>query len=58
LTPAGWAPSGASFGGYAVYWLAGNHNKRFKAFVSHCGLFNLESFYGTTEEVWFPELRL
>lgn len=45
---------GASFGGYAVYWLAGNHNKRFKAFIAHCGLFNLESFYGTTEEVWFP----
>lgn len=45
---------GASFGGYAVYWLAGNHQKRFKAFISHCGLFNLESFYGTTEEVWFP----
>ena len=45
---------GASFGGYAVYWLAGNHNKRFKTFISHCGLFNLESFYGTTEEVWFP----
>lgn len=45
---------GASFGGYAVYWLAGNHNKRFKAFISHCGVFNLESFYGTTEEVWFP----
>lgn len=46
---------GASFGGYAVYWLAGNHNKRFKAFISHCGLFNLESFYGTTEEIWFPQ---
>lgn len=46
---------GASFGGYAVYWLAGNHQKRFKAFVAHCGLFNLESFYGTTEEVWFPD---
>jgi dipeptidyl aminopeptidase/acylaminoacyl peptidase len=45
---------GASFGGYAVYWLAGNHQKRFKAFIAHCGLFNLESFYGTTEEVWFP----
>ena len=45
---------GASFGGYAVYWLAGNHEKRFKTFISHCGLFNLESFYGTTEEVWFP----
>ncbi len=46
---------GASFGGYSVYWLAGKHNKRFKAFISHCGLFNLESFYGTTEEVWFPQ---
>lgn len=45
---------GASFGGYAVYWLAGNHQKRFKTFISHCGLYNLESFYGTTEEVWFP----
>lgn len=44
---------GASFGGYAVYWLAGNHNKRFKAFISHCGIFNLESFYGETEENWF-----
>jgi dipeptidyl aminopeptidase/acylaminoacyl peptidase len=45
---------GASFGGFAVYWLAGNHQKRFKTFISHCGMFNLESFYGTTEEVWFP----
>lgn len=44
---------GASYGGYSVYWLAGNHNKRFKAFLSHCGLFNLESWYGTTEELWF-----
>ncbi len=44
---------GASYGGYAVYWLAGHHNKRFKAFISHCGLFNLESWYGTTEELWF-----
>lgn len=46
---------GASFGGYAVYWLAGNHQKRFKTFIAHCGLFNLESFYGTTEEIWFPQ---
>jgi dipeptidyl aminopeptidase/acylaminoacyl peptidase len=44
---------GASFGGYSVYWLAGNHNKRFKTFISHCGLFNLESWYGTTEELFF-----
>ncbi|MFK8103249.1 MAG: prolyl oligopeptidase family serine peptidase [Saprospiraceae bacterium] len=44
---------GASYGGYSVYWLAGNHNKRFKTFISHCGLFNLESWYGTTEELFF-----
>lgn len=44
---------GASFGGYSVYWLAGNHEKRFSAFISHCGLFNLESWYGTTEELFF-----
>ena len=44
---------GASFGGYSVYWLAGNHEKRFKAFVSHAGMFNIESFYYETEEMWF-----
>ncbi len=44
---------GASFGGYSVYWLAGNHNKRFKAFIAHCGMFNMESWYGTTEEMYF-----
>lgn len=47
------AAAGASFGGYSVYWLAGNHNKRFKAFIAHCGVFNLESMYGATEETWF-----
>ena len=49
---------GASFGGYSVYWLAGNHNKRFKAFIAHCGVFNLESMYGATEELWFPDFDL
>ncbi|MGZ5243797.1 MAG: prolyl oligopeptidase family serine peptidase [Bacteroidia bacterium] len=44
---------GASFGGYSVYWLAGNHNGRFKAFISHCGMFNMESWYGSTEEMFF-----
>lgn len=44
---------GASYGGYSVYWLAGNHNNRFNAFISHCGLFNMESWYGTTEELFF-----
>jgi dipeptidyl aminopeptidase/acylaminoacyl peptidase len=44
---------GASYGGFSVYWLAGNHQKRFKAFVSHAGIFNLEQQYLETEEVWF-----
>ncbi len=44
---------GASYGGYSVYMLAGLHEKRFKTFISHCGLFNLESWYGTTEELFF-----
>lgn len=44
---------GASFGGFTVYWLAGNHEKRFKAFISHAGVFNLESMYGATEEMFF-----
>ncbi len=44
---------GASFGGYSVFWLAGNHQKRFKAFVAHCGMFNTLSWYGTTEELFF-----
>ncbi|NDV65114.1 S9 family peptidase [Bacteroides sp. 224] len=44
---------GASFGGYTVYWMAGNHNKRFKAFIAHDGLFNLEAQYLETEEMWF-----
>jgi dipeptidyl aminopeptidase/acylaminoacyl peptidase len=47
------AAVGASFGGYSVYWLAGNHQKRFKAFIAHCGVFNLESMFGATEELWF-----
>ena len=45
---------GASYGGYSAFYLAGNHNKRFKAFISHCGMFNLESFFGSTEETFFP----
>jgi dipeptidyl aminopeptidase/acylaminoacyl peptidase len=45
---------GASYGGFSVYWLAGNHNKRFKAFIAHCGMFNFESWYASTEEYWFP----
>lgn len=45
---------GASFGGYSVFFQAGNHNKRFKALIAHCGIYDLESFYGATEELWFP----
>jgi len=44
---------GASYGGFSVYWLAGNHNKRFKAFIAHDGMFNLEAQYLETEEMWF-----
>ena len=44
---------GASYGGFSVYYLAGHHNKRFKTFVSHCGIFNFEQMYLTTEEMWF-----
>ena len=44
---------GASFGGFSVYYLAGHHNKRFKAFIAHDGPFNLESMYTDTEEAWF-----
>lgn len=44
---------GASYGGYSVFMLAGIHQNRFKTFISHCGLFDLKSWYGTTEELWF-----
>ncbi len=45
---------GASFGGYMIDWILG-HTDRFKCLVSHDGMFNTESAYGTTEELWFPE---
>jgi len=44
---------GASYGGFSVYWLAGHHEKRFKAFIAHDGMFNLEQQYLETEELWF-----
>jgi len=46
--------TGASYGGFSVFWLAGNHNKRFKAFWAHAGIFNMEAKYLETEEMWFP----
>lgn len=49
---------GASYGGYSVFYLAGIHNNRFKTFISHCGVFNLQSMYGTTEEVFFTNFDL
>lgn len=44
---------GPSYGGYSVYYLAGHHQKRFKAFIAHCGMFNLESQFASTEEYFF-----
>ena len=49
---------GASFGGYTVYWMMGNHNKRFCTMIAHCGVFNLESMYGSTEELFFVDWDL
>jgi dipeptidyl aminopeptidase/acylaminoacyl peptidase len=49
---------GASYGGYSVYYLAGHHNGRFKTFIAHCGVFNLESMYGATEEVFFSNFDM
>ena len=49
---------GASFGGFSVYWLAGNHEGRFKAFIAHDGIFNLEQQYVETDEMWFPQWDL
>ena len=47
------AAVGASFGGYTAYWLMGNHADRFCAMIAHCGVFNLESMFGSTEELFF-----
>ncbi|HLU47866.1 MAG TPA: S9 family peptidase [Planctomycetota bacterium] len=52
------AAIGASFGGYTTYWLMGNDGGRFAAMVSHCGVFNLESMYGSTEELFFVDWDL
>lgn len=45
---------GASFGGYSVYWLAGHHEKRFKCFIAHDGIYNTQQQYVETDELWFP----
>ena len=49
---------GASYGGFSIYWLAGHHEKRFKAFIAHAGIFNLEQQYVETEEMWFANWDL
>lgn len=46
--------AGGSFGGYMVNWILG-HSNRFKALVSHAGVYNLVSMYGVTEELWFAD---
>ncbi len=46
---------GASYGGYSVFYLAGHHNNRFKTFISHDGIYNMKSMYGTTEEIFFSQ---
>ena len=50
--------TGASYGGFAVFWMAGNHNNRFKAFWAHAGIFNFEAQYLETEEMWFADWDL
>ena len=49
---------GASYGGYSVFYLEGIHDGRFKSFISHDGIFDWRSMYGTTEEVFFPNWDL
>jgi len=49
---------GASYGGFSVYWIAGHHNGRFKAFIAHDGMFNFEGEYLGTDEMWFPNWDL
>ncbi len=49
--------AGGSYGGYMVNWIA-SHSDRFKALVSHAGVFDLQSMYGSTEELWFPEWEM
>lgn len=46
---------GASYGGYSAFMLAGMHEGRFKSFISHDGIFDMRSMYGTTEELWFVD---
>lgn len=58
IDPARIGCTGASYGGFSVYWLAGNHDKRIAAFFAHAGIFNLEAQYTETEELWFVDWDL
>jgi dipeptidyl aminopeptidase/acylaminoacyl peptidase len=58
IDPTRAAAVGASYGGYSVYYLLGNSGDRFAAAVAHAGVFNLESMYGTTEELFFTNWEL
>ena len=53
INPAKIGATGASYGGFSVYWLAGNHDGRFAALLAHAGIFNMEAQYLETEEMWF-----
>ncbi len=50
--------TGASYGGFSIYWLAGNHDKRFACLLAHAGIFNTETQYLETEEMWFANWDL
>ncbi|MEW6995492.1 prolyl oligopeptidase family serine peptidase [Colwelliaceae bacterium MEBiC 14330] len=49
---------GASYGGYMMNWIAGNWPTRFKCLINHAGLYDMPSFYQSTEELWFPEYEM
>ncbi len=49
---------GASYGGFSVYWLAGHHEGRFAALIAHAGIFNMETQYLETEEMWFADFDM
>jgi len=53
IDPARIGATGASYGGFSIYWLAGNHDKRFACLLAHAGIFNTEAQYLETEEMWF-----
>lgn len=58
IDPARIGATGASYGGFSVYWLAGNHDHRFACLLAHAGIFNLEAQYLETEEMWFADWDL